>query len=85
MMNFLVFYFSSNEMVVTQNFRLMWIRFSEKIIVDIRKCKDRKNILECPSKSLPNPSALRMNRLLRNLDVLKPYYSVVCHIFLQRS
>ena len=59
-MKILVFYFISNEMVGTRNFRLLWIKFSEKIIVRIRIFKDRRNVLECPSKLLPNPDVFRV-------------------------
>ena len=45
-------------MVVTQKYRLIWMRFSEKIVTVISKYEDGKNILECPSKLLPNPGAL---------------------------
>ena len=53
-----VLYFISNEMIVTQKYRLIWMRSSEKIIVGISKYKDRKNTLDCPSNILPNPGAL---------------------------
>ena len=44
-------------MVVAWNYRLMLMGFLEKTQVGIRKHKDGKNILECPSKLLPNPGA----------------------------
>ena len=58
MMKFLVFYFSSNEMVVTQNFRIIRMKFIEEIIAGLGKYDDGKNNLECPSNIVPNPGAL---------------------------
>ena len=54
----LVFYFIGNEMVVTQNFRLIRLRFLEEIIAGLSKHKDGKNILEHPSNIVSNPGAL---------------------------
>ena len=45
-------------MVATQIYKLIRMRFLERIIAGIRKYEDRKNILECPQKLLPNLGAL---------------------------
>ena len=45
-------------MVVTQNYGLRKMRFSEKIIAGLSRYKDGKNILEGPLNVVPNPGAL---------------------------
>ena len=45
-------------MVITQNYGLIWMGFSEEVIAGISKYKAIRNILECPSKSLQDPGAV---------------------------
>ena len=54
----LVFYFIHIWMVITQNYGLIWKGFSEDITAGISTLKAVKNILECPSKLLQDPSGL---------------------------
>ena len=57
-MEILVFYFICIEMVVTQNYGIIWMGFSEMIRAGIGKYKDGKNIQECPSNLLSNAYVL---------------------------
>ena len=45
-------------MIISQKYELIRMRPSEKIIAGLSKYKDGKNILEYPSKLLPNPGVL---------------------------
>ena len=46
-------------MAITQTYGLIWKGSSEEIITGISKLKAVKNILECPSKLLHDPGAVR--------------------------
>ena len=45
-------------MIITQNYGLLRMRFSEEVIAGVSKYKDGKISWECPSNLVPNPGAL---------------------------